>query len=130
MYAHFAADGISNRLGDLSEIAAAVPANCTVQVIPDIGRYEVPFHEHVDFITFLYAERSRIVDFQTIVVFASHNNTSFDGALHGVIISHRNRKIHGHDTGPDAEAPAFRKASDSETGETFTCHLPLHLSHE
>ncbi len=108
MYAYFTANGISNRLGDLPEIFTAVPAYSVIQVASDIGGYEISFHEDVDVITLLYAERSRIIDPQSVFIFASHDNTSFDGALHGDIISHRIRKIHGYDNGLDVEQPRLK----------------------
>jgi hypothetical protein len=77
MYAHLAAYGIRNSLGNLPEVFAAVSAGCIIQIAPDIGRNEIPLHIDIDFIAFLYAKRSRIVDLQSVFVFASHINTSF-----------------------------------------------------
>ncbi len=68
--------GVCNQLADLPEVLATVSAACLVQVMFYICRDVALFHKYVDFIAFRYVERSRIINVPSVVIFASHGNTS------------------------------------------------------
>jgi hypothetical protein len=77
MYAYPAAKGCCDIVGHFSHVAAAVMAGCQIQAASDIGWYETFLDEDINVLPFCYLERTRIVHFQSVFVFADHMNTPF-----------------------------------------------------